>query len=495
MADHAADEAPSSRTEPTTAPSDATQSSFSKLEATLAKHEAWVLAALFVLALAPRLHVATHWAREPVWDGHYYHFGAQRIASGFGYGDERLTAAGPVFHPWCHYPVGYSGFLALFYAIFGDSPRVAVAVQAVLGALTVVVVHQLARRIVGPIRALAAGLLATAHPVLVIYSGLVMTEPLAALGALLGPLVFLRTARRPLAAAGLGGVVLGLTTLVRPQSLLLAPALALLARGARLKTRAAVAAVSTAACLAVVVPWSVRNCVVMDGCALVSTNGGWNLAIGSSPRATGRFEALTADDGCKLVTGQVQQDRCWSAKGREWISDDPVRWLALIPKKLAFTFDHQSFAIGYLSQSDPASWPEERRAWWRRVQTVAQWLLLGLGALGLIPRPSLDRRRWPHALASLAILGALVLGREQVPPTIWPLAVAIPLVGLIPPRARERSGLALYLALSVGALVVVHAVFFGEDRYQVVAIPALCVLAACAWRPDVERSEAENADA
>jgi hypothetical protein len=307
--------------------------------------------------------------------------------------------------------------------------------------------------------------------------------------------VFLRTAHRPLAAAGLGGAVLGLTTLVRPQSLLLAPALALLARGARLKTRVAVAAVSTAACLAVVVPWSVRNCVVMDGCALVSTNGGWNLAIGSSPRATGRFEALTADDGCKLVTGQVQQDRCWSAKGREWIVADPVRWLGLVPKKLAFTFDHQSFAIGYLSQADPASWPEERRAWWRRVQTVAQWLLLGLGALGLIPRPSLDRRRWPHALASLAILGALVLGREQMPPTIWPLAVAIPLVGLLPPRARERSGLALYLALSVGALVVVHAVFFGEDRYQVVAIPALCVLAACAWRPDDDRSEAENADA
>ena len=49
----------------------------------------------------------------------------------------------------------------------------------------------------------------------------------------------------------------------------------------------------------------------MDGCALVSTNAGWNLAIGAFPRATGRFETLKSSDGCREVTGQVQQDRCW----------------------------------------------------------------------------------------------------------------------------------------------------------------------------------------
>ncbi|HEU4534520.1 MAG TPA: hypothetical protein VFS00_10395, partial [Polyangiaceae bacterium] len=41
--------------------------------------DALFTAALFALALLPRLYVALAWAREPVWDGHYYDFGARRI--------------------------------------------------------------------------------------------------------------------------------------------------------------------------------------------------------------------------------------------------------------------------------------------------------------------------------------------------------------------------------------------------------------------------------
>src|SRR5690606_12773883 len=127
-----------------------------------------------------------------------------------------------------------------------------------------------------------------------------------------------------------------------------------------------------------------RNGRVMDGCALVSTNGGWNLAIGASPRATGRFEALHAADGCRDVTGQVQQDRCWQQRGLAWIAADPARWLGLVPAKLGHTFDHQSFAVGYLGEADPTAWPEERKARWRQILTVAARLLLGLAALGAV---------------------------------------------------------------------------------------------------------------
>jgi hypothetical protein len=43
---------------------------------------------VFIVALLPRLFVAIAWAREPVWDGHYYHFGAERIARGIGYSED-----------------------------------------------------------------------------------------------------------------------------------------------------------------------------------------------------------------------------------------------------------------------------------------------------------------------------------------------------------------------------------------------------------------------
>ena len=39
------------------------------------------LLALLLVAFLPRLFVALAWSREPVWDGHYDHFGAERIAS------------------------------------------------------------------------------------------------------------------------------------------------------------------------------------------------------------------------------------------------------------------------------------------------------------------------------------------------------------------------------------------------------------------------------
>ena len=65
---------------------------------------------VFFVALLPRLYVALAWAREPVWDGFYYHLGARQIASGFGYADSVNGA----WHPWCHYPVGYSAFSSVF---------------------------------------------------------------------------------------------------------------------------------------------------------------------------------------------------------------------------------------------------------------------------------------------------------------------------------------------------------------------------------------------
>jgi 4-amino-4-deoxy-L-arabinose transferase-like glycosyltransferase len=457
--------------------------------------EATALVAL--LALLPRLFVAIAWAREPVWDGHYYDFGAQRIAAGLGYSADRATPAGVVWQPWCHYPVGYSAFLAGAYLVFGSGPRVGPIANAVVGAILVAVVHRLALRLTTPRRALVAAILAALAPPLVAYAPLLMTEPLASLGLLAAPAVYLAVRHRSgTAALVAAGVLLGLTTLVRPQSVVCAPALAVfvwldaaaepVAR--RLRRTATAAAIATAACLVVVAPWTVRNCRVMDGCALVSTNGGWNLAIGASPRATGRFEALHAEDGCRVVTGQVQQDRCWQAMGLRWIAADPARWLGLVPKKLAHTFDHQSFAVGYLGEADPTSWPESRRATWRRILTVSARALLIAAALGLVGVPRrLARDQAPRAVALLAVLGLAALAVLPEGSAAWPLAVAIPVLALLgrhvgpPARDATARGLALYLAFVVASTCAVHAVFFGEDRYQIVVLPVFALLAALAF--------------
>lgn len=453
-------------------------------------------ALLFVVALAPRLCVALAWAGEPVWDGHYYDFGARRIAAGFGYSDDRSVGGTLVWHPWCHYPVGYSAFLATFYRVFGASHAVAAVANALVGATLAVVTWALARHGLSRGRARIAGWIVALHPGLVLYAALVMSEPLAALLTLAAFWLAVRDLD-PRRGLVVGALVLGVAALVRPQALLCAPFLGWLhARHAKrppLRTRALGAAAACALALVVVSPWTARNCRVMDGCALVSTNGGWNLAIGAFPRATGRFETLRASDGCRDVTGQVEQDRCWLNYGLEQIRERPWHWLSLVSAKLGFTFDHESFAVEYLHEARPDAWPEERRVRLRDATTLAHRLLVAAAALGCIAFPALRRPRNTahaamHATAQTALLvaaaglGALALACDA--PTFWPLALFCSVVPWLPLPGRPAFPPALLLGVGLLATTLVtHAVFFGEDRYHVVVTPVLALLAAGALRP------------
>lgn len=457
-----------------------------------ARGDALFGAGLFVLALAPRLYVALAWAGEPVWDGHYYDFGARRIAQGLGYSDDLTVAGHLVWHPWCHYPVGYSAVLALFYRLLGSGPSIAAVLDSLTGAALAVVTWALARHALSPLRARIAGLIVAFHPGLVLYSALVMSEPLAALLTLTSFWLAVRDRswRRGLVA---GSLVLGLAALVRPQALLCAPFLgAIMFTEGRKATKpqrvvALLAAAIAASALALVpiAPWTARNCRVMDGCALVSTNAGWNLAIGAFPRATGRFETLRASDGCPVVTGQVEQDRCWLHYGLHQIAAHPWHWLKLVPAKLGYTFDHESFAVEYLHEARPETWPESTRRTARDVTTLAHRLLLAAAALGCIAFPSVRRPR--AAVVQSAMLGlatALVaLAFTADTPVFWPIAVFLAVVPWlpIPGRPEVRPALLLGIAL-LATTILTHAVFFGEDRYHVVVTPVLALLAAGALR-------------
>lgn len=455
-------------------------------------------AILFAIALLPRLYVAIAWAREPVWDGHYYDFGARRIAEGLGYSDDIIVGGKTVWHPWCHYPVGYSGFLAFFYRIFGSGWSVAPIVNACTGALLAVLAHRLARYALSENRARLAGLFVALNPGLIIYAALLMTEPLAALGLMLSAWLVVRDMHnKPFRGALLAGVFLGLTTLVRPQSLICVPALGLLALSsnatlkARLRRAAIVVAIALPTAFCVILPWTLRNCRVMDGCALVSTNAGWNLAIGAFPRATGRFETLRGTDGCPVVTGQVQQDRCWMNEGIHWIRYDTLRWLGLIPKKLAQTFDHESFPIGYLSQANPAAWPEGAKSRGRTILSVAHCAFLSLAAVGVIARPSRHRGTvafYTQVGALLLVFSLALYGLQSDQHPFWPLAIVLVALGMLPlPGTPSRAGVVGFLVFAVGSVALTHAVFFGEDRYHMVVTPAFCVLAASALRRHDER--------
>jgi hypothetical protein len=145
--------------------------------------------------------------------------------------------------------------------------------------------------------------------------------------------------------------------------------------------------------------------------------------------------------------------------------------------------------MGYLGEADPARWPEARKAIGRDVLSVSHRILLAVAALGVIALPI--HRRKLGRFVQLGLLAATLLvafhGVVDDLHQAWPLAVLLPVVAFLPLPGRPRNGGVIgYLAFALASVVVTHAVFFGEDRYHMVATPALAILAACALRRPVE---------
>src|SRR5262249_2703192 len=158
--------------------------------------------------------------------------------------------------------------------------------------------------------------------------------------------------RSPKAIVSLG-IVMGVATLVRPQSLVLSPCFGLLCTDprARLALRVRAAAVATALALSVCAPWTIRNCMSMGQCALVSFNAGWNLLVGAEEGGTGGGGRGDVPEACRTVWDEAQKDACFGREARRLIVREPVRWFGLVPARLAATFDYAGAAGFYLHES------------------------------------------------------------------------------------------------------------------------------------------------
>lgn len=449
-----------------------------------------------LLALAVRL-ALTAWAWHripPVDDATFYQTFAERLAHGLGYTwrwpDGVVTYA-------AHYPVGYPAWLALWYRVFGTAPGVAMVLNAVFGTLGVWAVYRLVARAEaraqpraytnktsydrrGP--ALLIGVVAALHPTLVAYTPALMTEGVSSAALVLLCLLAV-SVQEWRAWRWFGGLALGLGSgllvLVRPQVLLLAPVLGALAAGsgwARWRWSMGVTALAVFTCL----PWTLRNCARLDRCVFVSANGGWNLFIGSAPKATGAWvslDELGVPVECREVFGEVEKDACFGRAGARNVRSLPFHFLSLIPAKLSQTFDF-SFAPGhYLRAANPdaVSWNAMVALGIAEALVQRLVLLLALWAAGKVDGPKPRTRRF------LAWFGAAWLFVRWAWVSHVLLVLAVSLLG----RDVWRRPTLLFGAAVVAATALTHAIFFGAGRYGLVCVLPLLGMAgsACRDRP------------
>ncbi|MET0595802.1 MAG: glycosyltransferase family 39 protein [Polyangiaceae bacterium] len=400
----------------------------------------------------------------PTADGSYYHTIASRIAEGLGstwlWPDGKVTYA-------AHYPVGYPALLALVYRVTGPTVVAAGWLNALLGTAGSVAAYRLAAGATRPRLALLAGLAVALHPALVLYTPAIMTEGVtAALVVIAAWLASLRSTRATVAL----GITLGIATLVRPQSLLLAPCLGFLAAGAAWRARARHAAIATSIAVAVCLPWTFRNCMRMNQCALVSFNGGWNLLIGAHEHATGTFAPLEVPEPCRTVWDEAEKDACFGREARAIVARDPGRWLALVPAKLAATFDYSGAPGFYLHQSNGEAFGYDAKRLLGIVETAYERFAY-LGALfvaAFVPGP-FRRARWVVA----GVSGALLF-QTHAYLSVLGLAVTLALS-----RKRLVDGPTLWGATFavLATTLLAHAVFFGSGRYAMVVFPLVTALA------------------
>ena len=209
-----------------------------------------------VLAIGTGLHFA---------DEAIYVDTAHRLSSGGGFGTEYSQVPA--------YPV----FLALLSFGLPTGTTFLRVAQATVAALGSVLVFTLADRLFGRRAAIASALVYALDPLLVIASGLLYPEAIA---ALLVPLIVLATLdgseRDQLGRSALAGGLLGILTLLRPVALVLVPivaAWATLAVTTTMTRRVTHLGLFAFAFALVLAPWAARNLAVRGQLTAVPAQG------------------------------------------------------------------------------------------------------------------------------------------------------------------------------------------------------------------------------
>jgi len=268
----------------------------------------------------------------------YYGHGAM-LAHGLGY----LNGRGM---PTAFWPVGWPWLLSLAFRVLGVSIWTVGAINWLASALTAWLTLDLGRRLTGSEVAARCGLLMLAvYPNAILYVPLALTEVVYT--ALLMGGIWLMIARQGSPAGWLAtvaaGLVFGVATLVKAQTLVIIPAIALIMLcrqgdiARRLPGVAARMIVVFIAAALVIAPWTLRNHRELGAWVTVSTNGGITLLTGNNDSARGGYtpdDPLVHSIDALKDRDEVAYDAQARALGTGWIMTHPARFAALAPLKV-----------------------------------------------------------------------------------------------------------------------------------------------------------------
>jgi 4-amino-4-deoxy-L-arabinose transferase-like glycosyltransferase len=269
------------------------------------------LGAIALLGLVVRAYVVVNPVEHPADDSAAYYALSKALYTEQSFG-------GPEFRDSSDWSPG-APFLyaAAYYATGGAREGTARIVEALLGIATILVVFALGWRLGGRELGRWVGLFAAfavaVYPPFIHTTGELMSEPPAMLTLPAAILAFLWASDRNADAVVPGmrgqlrsawpwlvpGLLFGLTAMFRPEYLLVGAAFVLLAAIREWQRRGwqlglAGAAVLLVALVLPILPWTIRNLVVLDRVVPISTGGGKALYVGTYLPADGEYQRVKA---------------------------------------------------------------------------------------------------------------------------------------------------------------------------------------------------------
>lgn len=342
-------------------------------------------------------------------------------------------------------------YAASFYATGGAREGTARIVELLFGLGAIVVVYLLGRRVNCRPTGLLAAFAVAVYPPFIHSTGALFSEPPAIFTLPAAVLAFLWASERErLRAWLLPGFLFGLTALIRPEYLLVGVAFAVLALIRVGRERGWQPGLAGATLLAVglllpIIPWAVRNQVVLDRTVPISTGGGKALYVGTFLPADGEYQRVKA----MLVRRYLDRDLAPHSQALEDVNPTPLfdrvanRYPDLPRDSALGKIGKQNFShyfgedpVGYAAMTARKTW----RMWSAGIGEamestpgrIAQTLIVALAIAGL--GVLAWRRRWwvlaamATPLALVTAVGAASLAaprRNEVLMTlIFPLAAA-----------------------------------------------------------------------
>jgi 4-amino-4-deoxy-L-arabinose transferase-like glycosyltransferase len=381
------------------------------------------LVAILAVALGARLAWAIYATEEPIrllsGDAYSYYFYGKQLASGH---DLVSYATG---EPTAYYPVGYPAILAVPFWIVQHTPipdnlpMAGSLLNVVFGTLSVGLVFVIARRIFGTHVGLVAAAITAVWPNLVFYVATLQVETAFIFLALAAVAVLVThdwSTGPPSRARLLAfGVVLGLSTLVRPFSLLFLVGLvvALLVAGSGWRRALTGLGWAGLALVLVLTPWTVRNLVVMDAPIVFSTNMGDTLCLDRSLDSTGKFRFVDHAGCAPAGTPEVERNSENIGKAIGFVFDHPDKEFELILERAwnIMENDHDGLVAVELDKIKPFLGHRLRTILTRTADGFF-YAMLVLGAIGL---PAFFRDRRPARLLVVIAMLSLIV----VPIGLW----------------------------------------------------------------------------